>query len=121
MSLDGDPSHGAGDRLQPEYGRRPPQTRMDRPQPNAQPRPSRPTVMAAPTVAPHADPGKLTARWDKVEGAASYKVEWKESGRGLLEPTAKPPVPASSREYTISGLSAADQYVVTGDRQQHQR
>ncbi len=73
----------------------------------ATPKPA--TVMAAPTVTPHDDPGKLTAKWDKVEGAASYKVEWKESA-GDYSANRQASVPGT--EYTISGLSAANEYLV---------
>ena len=44
----------------------------------ATPKPA--TVAAAPTVTVHADPGKLTVKWEKVEGATRYKVEWRDVG-----------------------------------------
>ena len=85
--------------------------------PASAPRTARPkpaTVMGQPTLAVHADPGQLTAKWTKVEGATSYKVEWKESG-GSYSSNRQASVTAleyTILEYTISGLSAANDYVV---------
>ena len=66
-------------------------------------------VMGQPTLAVHADPGKLTAEWTKVEGATSYKVEWKESDGSY---SSNRQASVTALEYTISGLSAANEYVV---------
>ena len=69
-------------------------------------------VMSAPTVTVHADPGKLTVKWDEVKGATSYKVGWKKSTDTEYLTINEVTRPASPREHTISGLSAANLYEV---------
>ena len=66
-------------------------------------------VMSAPTVTVHDEPGKLTVKWEKVEGATRYKVEWKTSDG---EYSSNRQASVTALEYTISGLSAANEYVV---------
>ena len=74
----------------------------------------KPAAAAAPTVTVHADPGKLTVKWEKVEGATRYKVEWKNSDAAESDGdyASNRQASVTGLEHAISGLSAAETYIV---------